>query len=321
MAPSGKCESVLGGRLKRLQIGSTLLSLLLAAGCAGAQVAASSALLARDLSGNETTVSPNPVAMSNREPHAAPELPPQPKGRTTLIGGQIRSVDHVRDVLILDVFGGKKMTVLFDERTHVFKGEQKGTLDDLEQGDRAYVDTTLDGEDVFARNIRVTGVSVGQSSGQIIDFNEGKRELTVRDTLSPRAVRMHLAAGAVISHGDEAGTLADLQPGSLVSLSFVSGNERKGGESLPVVSAVSILALPGSTFAFSGRVTFLDLSRGLVVIVDPRDNKNYELYVDGNNKDIARKLAEGSNVMIEAEFDGGRYEAKRVTLNSAAEGK
>jgi hypothetical protein len=265
-----------------------------------------------DGSAGPDTISPNPVALNHEDSRAVPELPPQPKGKTTIVGGRIRAVDHVRDCLILDIFGGGHMTVLFDERTHAFSGEQPGSLDDLKEGERAYVDTTLDGNDVFARNIRVLPSSpTGQGNGQIVDYDASRRELILRDTLSPRPVKMHLMAGATIVRGDEAATPADLQPGTLVQLSFVSGTNKQ-----PMVSQISILALPGATFFFSGQVTFLDLHRGLVVVVDPRDNKSYEIYIDANDRELARKIQEGADVMIEARFNGSHYEARNVTVNS-----
>ncbi len=300
--------------------------ILLAVSWAFGQIASSSSLLAKDGlaadematdgSGSPNTISPNPVALNNRE-RALPDLPPQPKGKTTLIGGRIRVVDHVRDRMILDIFGGGHMTVLFDERTHMFSGRQRGALDDLKEGERAYVDTTLDGTDIFARNIRVLpSVPTGQGNGQIVDYDASRRELTLRDRLSPRPVKMRLMAGATIVRGDQAGTPADLQPGTLVTLAFVPGSDRRSDRQ-PMVSEVSILASPGATFFFSGQVSFLDLRRGLVVVVDPRDNKSYEVYVDANDPELARKIREGADVMIEARFDGTHYEARDVTVNSA----
>ncbi len=134
---------------------------------------------------------------------------------------------------------------------------------------------------------------------------------------------MHLAAGATITRGDQPATPADLQPGALVTIEFAAGIEQKSANPhsdnrQPLVSQVSILASPGAMFSFSGRVSFLDLHRGLVVIVDPRDNRNYEVYVDANDRDLAGKIQEGSDIMIEARFNGTHYEARSITVNSEA---
>ncbi|MGB0040592.1 MAG: hypothetical protein WA618_16890 [Terriglobales bacterium] len=299
--------------------------------CGWAQIASSSSLLTTDGSASASNISPSPspnpvtpnnVVLSNQDMRAVPDLPPQPKGKTTLMGGEIRTVDHVRDRIILDIFGGGHLTVLFDDRTHVFSADRPGSLDDLKDGERAYVDTTLDGKDIFARNIRVLPVASGQGNGQIVDYDASRRELILRDTLSPRPVKMHLMAGATIVRGDQSATPDDLQPGTLVTVAFVPASDRQGKNrptsNQPMVSEVSILALPGATFYFSGQVTFLDLHRGLVVIVDPRDNKSYEVYVDANDRELARKIQEGADVMVEARFNGTHYEARSVTVNSSA---
>lgn len=302
---------------------SALVFLVLAVSGVSGQIASSSSPLAKDSlamdgSAGPNNISPTVVARDNQAPRAVPDLPPQPKGKTTLVGGRIRVVDHVRDRLILDIFGGGHMTVLFDERTHMFSGEQPGSLDDLKNGERAYVDTTLDGKDIFARNIRVLpAVPTGQGNGQIVGYDATRRELILRDTISPRPVKMRLMAGATIMRGDQAATPADLQPGMLVTLAFVAGDDKRSDKQ-PMVSQVSILASPGATFFFSGQVTFLDLHRGLVVVVDPRDNKSYEVYVDANDRELARKIQEGADVMIEARFNGTHYEARNVTVNSGA---
>jgi hypothetical protein len=309
--------------LSRFLFRALALAVLVPIGYSWAQIASSSALLAKDGSAgsndNSSNISPNPVELNNQAPRVAPDLPPQPKGKTTLLGGKIRVVDHVRDRIVLDIFGGGHMTVLFDERTHIFRADQQGSFDDLKDGERAYVDTTLDGKDIFARNIRVLPAApTGQGNGQIVDYDATRRELTLRDTLSPRPVKMRLMAGATIAQGDEAATPADLQPGTLVTLSFVPGSDKQSDRQ-PLVSQVSILASPGATFFFSGQVTFLDLHRGLVVIVDPRDNKSYEVYVDANDRELARKIQEGADVMVEARFNGTHYEARNVTVNSVGD--
>src|SRR5580700_450371 len=103
--------------------------------CGWAQIASSSSLLTTDGSASDSNISPSPnpvspnnVALNNQSAHAVPDLPSQPKGKTTLMGGKIRSVDHVRDRIVLDIFGGGHMTVLFDERTHVFSADQPASL-------------------------------------------------------------------------------------------------------------------------------------------------------------------------------------------------
>jgi len=84
-----------------------------------------------------------------------PDLPAVPRAKATLIGGTVERLDRVRDQVTVRVFGGGKMNVLFDPRTHVYRGEAEATIADLRNGERVSIDTILDGSTVFARNIRL----------------------------------------------------------------------------------------------------------------------------------------------------------------------
>ena len=100
--------------------------------------------------------------------------PPFPKGTTTLVGGVISGIDHIRNHLTVSVFGGGHWVIFYDERTHIFRSGAEATSFSLRKGERVYVDTMLDnnGRDIFARNIRV-GVAQPPAlvDGQIIDFD------------------------------------------------------------------------------------------------------------------------------------------------------
>jgi hypothetical protein len=261
-----------------------------------------------------STVSPGDIEPVRPLPANPAGIPPLPGGKVTLLGGTIQKVDHIRDRLTLQVFGGDRTAVLFDERTRVFRDGKSATLDDLKNGERAYVDTTLDGTQIFARNIRVVAqLPTGQSSGQIVDYRPGSGELIVRDTISPEPVKMRLAGNAVILQGDRIAGPAELKAGTLVTLAFTPGN----GEA-PIVRQISILALPGAAFIFSGRIDHLDLRRGLLVVVDPRDNKSYEVYFDPTARHLARDLKQGVDVTVQATFDGRRYQSREIAVNSVS---
>ena len=263
---------------------------------------------------SSNTVSPGDIEPVRPLPANPAGIPPLPGGKVTLLGGTIQKVDHIRDRLTLQVFGGDRTAVLFDERTRVFRDGKSATLDDLKNGERAYVDTTLDGTQIFARNIRVVAqLPTGQSSGQIVDYRPGSGELIVRDTISPEPVKMRLAGNAVILQGDRTAGPAELKAGTLVTLAFTPGN---GGA--PIVRQISILALPGAAFIFSGRIEHLDLRRGLLVVVDPRDNKSYEVYFDPAARHLARDLRQGADVTVQATFDGRRYQSHEIAVNSVS---
>ena len=254
-----------------------------------------------------------------------PDLPPPPQGNSTVIGGAIRGVDLVRDQFTLNVFGGRTMKVLFDQRTQVYRDGVRTALRDLRTGDHVSVETVLDGNAVFARSIRLLSVSPeGESQGQVMSYNPADRELTVRDVLSRRPVKLYVPAGTVVvrqgqassSTASSAGIISsqispsDLATGTLISVKFLSDNKGHG-----VASQIAILATPGSKFVFVGNITFLDLHSGLLVLVDPRDDKRYDVFFDSARLPISRDLHEGADVTLTADFDGARYVASAITIN------
>lgn len=241
------------------------------------------------------------------------DLPPLPPGRATVLGGTIASVDHLRDRMILQVFGGGRTVVAFDVRTHVYRDGKTASLDDLKNGERVYADTVLDGTQVFARNINVGTAAVsGQTSGQIVSFDPATGELTLRNALSLIPWRMRLTAETVILRGDHPASPAELQPGGLVDVAFLPNQDGR-----VTVRQISILASPGMTFLFSGRLEHFDLRRGLLTVVDPRDQKSYQVSFDPNVRGLTRDVHEGMDVTVSASFDGQRYTAHSIALNAA----
>ena len=255
----------------------------------------------------------------------ASSLPPAPKGKSTVIGGAIRGVDRVRDQLTLDVFGGRSFKVLFDERTLIYRDGAKSSIRDLRAGDHVSVETVLDGTTVFARSIHMLSeLPSGDCQGQVMSYDldardSGDHELTVRDTLSHQTVKFRVPTGTpLIRQGQAASSVAqagpaDLVTGSLISVKFQSDSKGHG-----VASEVSILATPGTAFVFVGNIASLDLHSGLLVVVDPRDDKRYDVFFDSARFPVSRDLHEGADVMVTADFDGARYVASAITVRAAA---
>jgi hypothetical protein len=270
-------------------------------------VSDASPLLARD------SLSPNAVgAAGTSAVHPPASLPPLPSGKTTLLGGTIASVDHIRDRIVLEVFGGGRYAVLFDDRTRVFDQGKQEPVDALRAGQRAYVDTTLDGNAIFARNIRLDGrLPTGQGTGQIVSFDAKNGELTLRDTLDPQPIKLRLVTGASILRDGHPVQPSELHSGTLVNVTFTSAGDKA------IVRELSILASPGEAFVFSGRVQFLDRRRGLLVIVDPRDNKSYEVYFTPGADGQVRGVQEGTDITATTSFDGRRYLVQSVTRSSS----
>lgn len=239
-----------------------------------------------------------------------PDPSPLPRANASLIGGTIEKLDRVRDRLTVRVFGGGKMTFAFDPRTHIYLGGATASASDLHQGDRVSVDTQLDGSVVFAKTIRIhSATPAGESQGAVIIYRGD--ELVLRDVLSPRPLKIRLTSQTRLVKGDHVASAADIVPGTLVAVKF--GAQRNGSDT---ASEVSVLAVPGASFAFSGRITALDLRLGLLILNSSTDRKTYEVYFDPSVSGVDGNLREGDDVMVMTRFDGNRYVARSVTVNA-----
>jgi hypothetical protein len=241
-----------------------------------------------------------------------PDLPALSPKNTVLVGGTIRKLDRVRDVLTVDVFGGGKMTIAFDTRTHIFQDGAPASASELGKGDRVYVDTILNDSTVFARSIRLkSNASDGISQGVVVSYNGRNGELLVRDALSPQPLKLHVTPQTRLMDRARAAstTAAELVPGTLVALKF--GTQ----DNYDIASEINILALPGANFTFAGRVTGLDLRSGLLVITNATDGKTYDIYLDSAAIAVSDKLQMASDVTVLTRFDGTRYVASSLTVN------
>jgi Domain of unknown function (DUF5666) len=259
---------------------------------------------------NTDAVSSTPAADSDR---LWLDLLPQARGKTTLLGGTIRNLDYVRDKVTIRVFGGKDVAVLFDDRTHFYRDGVAASARELQTGSRVYVDTAMAGSDIFARSVRILSESAnGESNGQIESYDPNSGELVVRDTLATEPARFRLDPNASILRDGHPAAKSDLHTGSLVSLKFGPSANGPG-----LVREVSILAEPGGQFVFSGRVSHLDVHTGLLVVVDPRDSKSYDIHFDPAMAGVEERLQEGVDVTVSTSFDGANYVANSIVVNPA----
>jgi hypothetical protein len=239
-----------------------------------------------------------------------------PRGKSTVIGGTISTVDPIMDQLTLKVFGGKRpMKILFDERTQVYRDGAKTSLRDLRANDHASVETMLDGTTVFARSIHMLSRSPeGECQGQVVSYDAGTGELTVSESLSPELIKLHVSAEtAVVRQGQAASApgnsgVSDLVKGTLISATFSSDNKGQG-----IARRIAVLATPGSEVSFTGSVTFLDLRSNQFVVAD--NEQSYKIAFDPAAFPAARNLHEGTNVKVTAEFDGSHYVARAITVD------
>jgi hypothetical protein len=266
---------------------------------------------------SEQLPGPQPALQSDPALNDASALPPAPRGKSTILGGEIRNVDPVRDELALRVFGQRTTKILFDERTEVYLDGKRIPLNDLRPYAHASVQTVLDGTNVFALSIHILSRRPeGEYQGRVLSYNPAASELTIGTVLSREPLRLFVPPNtSVIRQGQASFSsvpsgLSDLLKGSLVSVKFESG---KGG--LGVASQIAILATPGSTFLFSGNLSSVDMHSGTLVLVDPRDDDSYQIFFNSDHLVTSQNLHDGDHIWVTATFDGNRYVATTITVN------
>lgn len=258
------------------------------------------------------------AAMPAAKPGDGPtSLPPLPKGKTTILGGEIQNFDPVRDQFFLRTYGERPMKILFDERTQVYRDGVKVSVRDLGPEDHASVQTTLDGANVFAVSIHILSESPeGQCEGKVLKYDANKGELEVASSISPAPVRFQVPANTdIVRIGEPKFTAgsrgsSDLGAGTLVSVSFGSDSARRN-----VARKVEVIAVPGATFVFNGNISFLDMHTGTIVLIDPRDEKSYQIRFDPNRFPMSETLRPQANVTVTATYDGTAYAADAITVN------
>jgi hypothetical protein len=239
-----------------------------------------------------------------------PAPPPLPRGKISLMGGIIETVDPVRDRLVLKNFGGGHTKVLFDQRTRIYvDGAPNGHLRDLRRGERIHLDAVPDGADLFAQGIFLLRKSaVMESSGQVLSYKAATGVLVMTDSALAEPVKVRLLPTTVISHKNQPISAANIGQGSLISVAFQMDPDGRA-----TAHTISVVAKRGDVFTFSGRVLHLNVSRRLAVIEDPDDRKTYEIYFDPGRLQQGDSVHEGSNATISATFDGSRYVANTLT--------
>jgi len=243
------------------------------------------------------------------------DVPPLPRGKSTILGGGIRSVDPVRDQLTLDIYGEKPLKILFDERTQVFRDGKRIPLRDLAASAHASVQTTLDGPDVFALSVHIlTSQPQGDYQGRVVNYDAGNSVLVLAPAPGGQPFRVRVSAntsfkrvGQSAFSSTQSGT-SDLVPGSLVAVKFDSDNKGRG-----VATEVTVMAAPGASFIFSGVLSSLDTASGAMTVVDPRDDKSYQIHFDPTAQ-ITRQLHPGQHLRISADYDGVRYVATDISV-------
>lgn len=252
---------------------------------------------------------------ANPNAAAVPVVPPLPRGKSTILGGQINRVDPVMDQLVLKVYGEKPMKILFDERTEVYKDGKRIPLHNLGPATHASVQTMLDGASIFAVSIHILSEQPeGEYQGRVFSFNPDTGILVLTTAPDRPPFRLVVSNQTAFKRlGQQAFSSAptgptDLVPGSLVAVKFDSNNHGQG-----IATEISVLAAPGASFIFSGTISELDLPGGTLVLVDPRDNQSYRITFDAHAP-VSQRLRVGQHVRLSADYNGHTYAATDITI-------
>lgn len=256
------------------------------------------------------TAKPDDASIDVDPASLLPDLPPLPRANATLVGGTLQRLDRVRDQITVSIFGGGQVKALIDPRTRVFRGTKEVTIADLHQGERLYLDTILDGSNVFARAIRLkANAAVGESQGVVLRYRPSRNTLTLQDGLSPVPIQVQLAPSTSFMQAGRTVSSSALVPGSLVAVTFDS--QGNGGD---VARQISILAQPGTRYIFSGEIVHIDLRSGLLVLNSSTDHKTYEIYLDPSTTPD-ENLHPGSLVTAVTNFEDSHYVVRNLTIN------
>jgi len=257
--------------------------------------------------------SPISSVKSERAAGNLADVPPLPPGKSTILGGKIINIDHVRDQFVLRAYGEKPMKILFDERTQIFRDGNKIPLRELGPADHASVQTTLDGAKIFALSVHILSANpMGDFEGRVQDYDAAGGVLTLVGNGSQGLFRVRVTSDTKVSReGQSAFTAAsqgqgDLRQGTLVTLDFQPDNRGQG-----IAQRITILATPGSAFVFQGNIASLSIAAGYVVVVDPLDQRSHQIYLNPQDP-LVQKLHQGDLVRIVANYDGNRYAATQI---------
>jgi len=240
------------------------------------------------------------------------ELPPLPESKVTLIGGTVAKLDPVRDRLALRPFGGGQMEVAFDMRTKIYRDGAPAGMRDLRPGNRVYVDTMLNGDQVFAKTIRIdTKTSTGDVRGQVVGYDADRGILSVQEQVSPQALKLHVTPQTAVTINHRPTSVSEIQPGAIVVIDFAPGLN-----GLNEAHQIQVLANPGQSFTFVGRITFVDMHSNRIAIANQSDNETYDLGIDSVLQSQTRGLREGVQAKVQAVFDGKQYQAREIELTT-----
>ncbi len=240
--------------------------------------------------------------------------PPPPQGKIALIGGSVKNIDQIRNRMEVDIFGGGKMKMIFDERSHFYRDNVETTQLAVKKGDRVYVDSQLDQGKIFARSVRVQSEKpIAAASGHVIAYNATTGDLTLREPISSKPLMFRVTSRTAFRRGNQPGTMADLRNNAIVRVTFQPAKGKRSE-----LTDVDLIAVPGTKFTFYGTLTHIDLRSGLLGIENRADSRLYEVRFRPDAQTVTDQLVIGAEVNVIAVFTGKDYTAESLQVTSGA---
>jgi len=238
------------------------------------------------------------------------DLLPLGKSQVSLIGGTVSRIDPIRDRMTLRAFGGRDVTINFDARTCVMNGDTVAAMRDVKPGTRLYADTVWSDGHIFAKTVRLsTNVAQGETRGQVASYDSSRRILKVRDAISAHGFNVQVTTNTQIRSAGQSATTSALTSGALVSVRF-----RPGAEGTNLAEQIEVLAQPGGTFTFAGKILSIDMRNGYLTLIEPDSQNTFDVGLSSLPSDVRANLKEGADVTVNARFDGTSYQAQNVEM-------
>ena len=207
------------------------------------------------------------------------------------------------------------MRILFDERTQVFLDGKRIPLNQLRPSEHASVQTTLDGTSVFAISVHILSqLQDGDYQGEVVSYDPMTGELDLVSGRGGDPIRIRVTSETRFERTGQSSFTStqsgpsDLRQGTLVAIQFEPDGKGRGS-----ARRITLLATPGSTFVFSGSLIAVDVHGGSMTLLDPRDNRSFQIAFNLGAIPSIQNVHAGQRVRITAEYDGTQYVARDVT--------
>ena len=279
-----------------------LWSMIVVTGCAWSQVPA------------PAPSSSNPPQQRADGPDSPRPIPRKAEEKMGLVRGVLKHLDPVHDQMVVRAFGGRDVKIDFDPRTQLMPGDASTASTKstdwaaIPTGSVVSVDTVMESGKLFAVTVRTRPSTAAEMNGQILRYDATRSRLVLRDPLSPESVSFRVTGNTTVNNRGQTSSPRALSEGMLVHLWFTPAQN--------AVTKVEVLAERGNSFTFQGRIVAVDLRSRVVAVSNDTDQTVHELSIASLDNNTLGLLREGTDVSIQAEFDGERYNARTVSVLS-----